>query len=94
MRKAVNTALQTKYESKPWKKWFVETAKRLSEQLDADSANGNVRVRLSLCLLIFVHITCYAVVSLFAFARCLFMTAYVVEVVSRRTCAEFRCVKR
>ena len=42
MRKAVNAALQTKYESKKWKKWFVETAKRLSEALDAESTDASV----------------------------------------------------
>ena len=44
MRKGVNAALKTKYESKEWKKWFVDTAKRLMEKLDAESEDGNVRV--------------------------------------------------
>ena len=42
MRKGVNAALKTKYESKEWKKWFVETAKRLMEKLDAESMDDNV----------------------------------------------------
>ena len=37
MRKAVNAALHTKYESGKWKKWFVETAKRVSKEVDEDS---------------------------------------------------------
>ena len=46
MRKGVNAALKTKYESKEWKKWFVDTAKRLMEKLDAESEDGNVCERL------------------------------------------------
>ena len=42
MRKGVNAALKTKYESKAWKKWFVDTAKRLMEKLDAESVDDNV----------------------------------------------------
>ena len=42
MRKGVNAALKTKYESKAWKKWFVGTAKRLMEKLDAESVDDNV----------------------------------------------------
>ena len=37
MRKAVNTILQTEYESKEWKRWFKETAKRFADELDASS---------------------------------------------------------
>ena len=44
MRKGVNAALKTKYESKQWKKWFVDTAKRLMEKLDAESVDDNVSV--------------------------------------------------
>ena len=43
MRKAVNTALKTEYESKEWKKWFVDTAKSLMAKMDADSTDDNVR---------------------------------------------------
>ena len=42
MRKAVNAALDTSYESKKWKSWFVATAKRLSKELDAESTDDNV----------------------------------------------------
>ena len=45
MRKAVNAALKTKYESKQWKKWFVDTAKRLMEKMDAESVDDNVSAR-------------------------------------------------
>ena len=54
MRKGVNAALKTKYESKEWKKWFVETAKRLMEKLDAESEDDNVSecvsVRVNVCV--------------------------------------------
>ena len=43
MRKAVNAALKTKYESKEWKTWFMETAKRITKELDAESTDINVR---------------------------------------------------
>ena len=43
MRKAVNKALSTKYESKEWKAWFKTEAKRLMEEIDAESATDNVR---------------------------------------------------
>ena len=46
MRKAVNAALHTKYESGKWKKWFVETAKRVSKEVDEDS---NVRACSCVC---------------------------------------------
>ena len=77
MRKAVNAALGTKYESKQWKKWFVETAKRVSEQLDADSANGNVHACQAVAFVVdfcACDMSC-VVVSLFAFARCVFTVA-------------------
>ena len=44
MRKAVNAALHTKYESSEWKKWFVEEAKRLLKKLDGDSTDANVHL--------------------------------------------------
>ena len=47
MRKAVNAALHTKYESGKWKKWFVETAKRVSKEVDEDS---NVRACSCVCV--------------------------------------------
>ena len=39
MRKAANSALKTKYVSKKWKMWFVETAKRITKELDAESTD-------------------------------------------------------
>ena len=39
--------IDTSYESKKWKTWFVETAKRLSKELDAESTDGNVRAYIS-----------------------------------------------
>ena len=65
MRKAVNAALHTKYESGKWKKWFVETAKRVSKEVDEDSnvcacscVNVCVSVSLSVCVCVcvFVHL--------------------------------------
>ena len=49
MRKAVNAALHTKYESGKWKKWFVETAKRVSKEVDEDS---NVRACSCVCTIL------------------------------------------
>ena len=49
MRKAVNAALHTKYESGKWKKWFVETAKRVSKEVDEDS---NVRASSCVCTIL------------------------------------------
>ena len=50
MRKAVNAALKTKYESKKWKTWFVETAKRITKELDAESTDINVRPCVRPCM--------------------------------------------
>ena len=49
MRKAVNAALHTKYESGKWKKWFVETAKRVSKEVDE---NSNVRACSCVCTIL------------------------------------------
>ena len=42
MRKAVNVTLKTKYESKEWEKWFVDTAKRLMKKVNAEFMDDNV----------------------------------------------------
>ena len=60
MRKAVNAALHTKYESGKWKKWFVETAKRVSKEVDEDS---NVRA----CLIVYACV-CVCVCTILPFA--------------------------
>ena len=56
MRKAVNAALHTKYESGKWKKWFVETAKRVSKEVDEDS---NVRACSCVCVCVCVCVRFY-----------------------------------
>ena len=78
MRKAVNAALHTKYESGKWKKWFVETAKRVSKELDGESTDANVGA--CLCARMFVLITfdrlylrsCESCILLWIYMQCCF----------------------
>ena len=62
MRKAVNAALHTKYESGKWKKWFVETAKRVSKEVDEDS-----NVRACSCVCPFYQHSCLALCTFVEF---------------------------